>query len=493
MSAAHRLIGVAADDVIRLRDVAFKLHDGLCSPMLDSTMARIHEQLAQFTFSIIEGESEPWRGPIRHAESLRLCGRSRQVVRLSPLDVVAELIATVADACITVLMSMAGIRPNEVCGLSAGLNVSSSLPTCVELRRSPSGLFDLIYLKGLLSKRRSAPVAAEWLIGARPTGSGEISPALRALVLLQELYEPWRQRDASPSNWRPLIVSLGDGRGFRARSSGRPLLSATLSHRQKRFILNQVNLDSLGDLSRRGEDLTRYRDSAGTCVKMAQYRKTYALFVYRIDHRFIPVIARQFKHLHMAVTEGSYVGNDLTLLQDLDDAWIGRSAAFWAQFTPGEKVRVAGRAGDTIERYRHEIISAVDSRQGDDARSGIRYWIMRHNLRVFDNPDGKCLIRWRPSDARCHEAVGSSSWMNVMPNYQVRETSLCLGCSCFAIDPEHEGFWRRRYAENQTAWLVASKAGDGAAFRVMKRRSDQAAAVLARLEIALPELDEHHD
>jgi hypothetical protein len=145
--------------------------------------------------------------------------------------------------------------------------------------------------------------------------------------------------------------------------------------------------------------------------------------------------------------------------------------------------------GAIIERYRPELEKLVAGLERQEATDVIEAWVLRHDLRIFHNPDGKCLIRTDPSAARCHEAAGTSDWKNRAPNYGARDTGIGLGCNLFAIDGEHAEFWTSRYAQNQAAWLAARAAGDTRGYRAVKKRADQAKAVLRTLRVPVPDVE----
>jgi len=64
VAGALRLIGMPADDVIRLRDLAAEAYAGCATRRegLQDTTAR--DRLCTFTFSTLAGEEDPWRKPV---------------------------------------------------------------------------------------------------------------------------------------------------------------------------------------------------------------------------------------------------------------------------------------------------------------------------------------------------------------------------------------------------------------------------------------------
>ncbi len=166
MAAAYRLIGTPADDVMALQ----RLYIDTRRKMLrESNRGMAHastrETLRAFQFSTLPGEASPWHEPLRpiSVEHLRW-----GEVTLHEIQRMRGLVQAIRDAAVIVLQSSSGMRINEVCGLSAGLDPGTGLPSCVRIRKSPSGLSELFYLRSLLSKTRAAPVEVEWLLGSRP-------------------------------------------------------------------------------------------------------------------------------------------------------------------------------------------------------------------------------------------------------------------------------------------------------------------------------------
>jgi hypothetical protein len=192
------------------------------------------------------------------------------------------------------------------------------------------------------------------------------------------------------------------------------------------------------------------------------------------------------------MTERAYIGNDVGLLRDVDAAQVSHTVSFWARATPDQKARLAGRMGTLLEKQRSEIAKVIAGKEGEAAVEALKSWVLQHDLRIFHHADGKCLIRVKPAAARCHAVAGTSHWANKMPNYAARDTSTCLGCDAFVIDGEHAEFWIQRYTRNQAAWLAAKAAGDTRAYRVVKKRADQAKAVLRMLDVRIPEVEASH-
>ncbi|MCB4824267.1 hypothetical protein [Roseicella aerolata] len=484
MEAAVRMIGSPANDIIAIQRAYNEFRRSNSGTNAEQTQKR-RAFLATFRFSTLPGESAPWRPPL---STVAPGGTVARAEALKATLELRELVNNVCDAAVIVLQSAAGQRIGEICGLEAGTDGQAGIPSCIEVRRSHSGLLDLFLLKGKLYKTRSAPVDAEWLIGSRPVGTDFLPPPVRAVEVLVELFRPWRDLAADERASRSLIVT--------SRANGLPWKPGTVNtvtnlnllDGQKRFVERHVDLSRLPDRNPREEDLARYRRSRGRCIRTHQWRATFALYVNRIDNRLVPALAQQFHHLSLAMTEG-YVGSDPTLLGDFDSSLMQRTVDFFLQATRENPPALAGRFAEIIERYRPEIAAVVGGRTGTDARVAVEEWVVEHDLRIWFAAHGKCFMGFNPKEARCHEVAGTTSWRNQKPNYAARETSICAGCSCFAVDGEHGDYWETRYRANQGAWLAAVNQGDTRGYRAVRARAEQAAAMLRALGREFPHVE----
>lgn len=479
MSSAYRLIGTPADDIIRLQAEAMAAFaEGIIGAKKgrgDSASSRgiaAFRAATAFRFSILEGETEPWNKPLSIYRSKT---HAQDDARITPIQELRNLIIDIRDAAIITLQSQTGMRINEVCSIISGIDIGSGLPRCVDVRKSISGLHEIFYLKGWLAKTVTTNTETEWIIGLRPVGSGYLPPTVRAIQVLQDLMAPWR----SLGETEKLIVSFSHPRGIpHIKSSIGPATNLVLLAGLKRFAYRHGTLSNLPDRSTLGEDLRPYRETQGDCITTHQWRKTWALYMFRSDRRMLPAISQQFKHLSLAMTEQGYIGNDSRLIEALDSARSQRTASFFYAAATG-KVMVGGGMASTFEKYRSEILTVIDKDSPQDMQPRLEGWIMENDLRIFFTEYGKCLIGVNPVESRCQRVAGSAKWDNPKPNFSTREPSLCLGCSCFAVDPEHADFWRRREKNYRAIYMEAEKAGRHDEIPVAKARANQATQVLS--------------
>lgn len=488
MSAAFRLLGEPSEDVIQLQYAYLEARAEIRGPSGISGLQNARRVIENFQFSTLPGESLPWHEPLHEVTAETYWNDAAD---LRPSQRLRGLILVIRNAAAIVLQSCSGIRINEMCSITAGINAETGLPACISVRTSHSGTSELFYLRAMLRKTRATPTETEWLIGSRPVGDPWTPPTVRAVAVLQRLYAPWRALAGNDTRvGNSLLVSFTGKLGLpRVSESIGPITTEVLLYGQKDFVRQFVDLSNLPNKNVRGEDLGRYRDSQGTCITTHQWRKTYARYLFRTNNYLMQAISQQFKHLSFAMTEKAYIGNDPTMLRDLDTAHVRESVEFWIQFGAGTTMPVAGRMGTTIARHRSEIETLMHGKSPDESQEAIRNWVLRHDLRIFHNADGKCVMRLDPSKARCHELAGTKDWKNLAPAYAYRDTSTCLGCQAFAIDGTHSDFWVQRYRENQEAWLAAKTTGNTSGWRGVRKRADQAKAVLRVLRVEMPSVE----
>lgn len=495
MTAAVRMIGVPAEDVIRLDQ---KYSDCLVRVERCTTTHQrrvLGKVITGFQFSCCPGEILPWRQPLRSepfAQSLvnGTWRSSRRDVHLG----LRKMVENVLAACVLVLQSHAGIRINEVCGLRSGIDPATGFPSCVELRISKSGLHELFILHGKLSKMHSPAIDAEWLIGSRPRGSDHLPAPVRAIQVLERLLHRLRKRAQDGRVRNHLLLSFSAPTGYpRNGKCIGPMSIATLLHHQREFIGTFVDFASIPISSvDKTQDLSPFIRTRGACIRSHSWRKNFALYVFRVDSRMIPAIAQQFHHLSLAMTSEGYLGNDPTLIEAMDSVRTQQTARFFYEMARG--VRPAtGRLIKLIDEHSKELQAIIAGLNERDGMLRMQRWIIDRDLRIWFSSHGKCFLPLAPMEARCHQAAGTLHWSNRMPNHSFQTPDRCLGCQLFAIDGDNADFWIRRYLENQTAWEMARDAGLQVDYRISRERALQSAAILRAIGVGLPEIRRNVD
>jgi integrase len=493
MNAAHRMIGLPAEEVIRLHEmyaegVQAAINDGQKwrNPQNDRGLRAVKG----FQFSILPGEMEPWHSPLDRAEVNDFWPtykRGYTPSTVSGSQLLRSLICSIRDACAIVIQSETGLRVSELCGLEPGIDRESGLPTCVRVRRSYSGLNELFYVDGRLFKTVASSERVEWLVGSRPVGSKEIPPPARALDVLTRLLDPWRKLARDPEIGKTLFVQPAGFRGMPGKSGIGITFEDMILVGQRQLVYRYVDLSKLPDRNRRGEDLTAYRESRGLCLRTHQWRKTFARYICGTDSRMLPAVSRHFKHLTLAMTEEAYLGKN-PALQDAYESNINQSTARILYENARGKPAQAGRMAKIIDEHRAELQTLIANKDERDGRRAIQKWVEQNRLQIFFAPHGKCFIRLDPVGARCHEVGQTVHWLNEEPHYAIRHPSLCAGCSCFLVDKENEEFWLQRYLNNYRAFVQGASLGKASDYRIARERADQAAAILQALRVPLPEV-----
>jgi integrase len=492
MNAAHRMIGLPAEEVIRLHEMyaegvqaAINAGQRWRNPQNDRGLRAVKG----FQFSVLAGEMQPWHPPLDQAELNDFWPtykRGYTPSTVSGSQLLRSLICSIRDACAIVIQSETGLRVSELCGLDPGIDRESGLPSCIRVRRSYSGLHELFYVDGRLFKTVARSERVEWLVGSRPVGSKGIPPPVRALDVLTRLLDPWRKLARDPKIGKTLFVQPTGNHGMPGKSGIAITFEDMILVGQRQFVYRYVDLSRLPDRSRRGEDLAAYRDSRGLCLRTHQWRKTFARHICGTDSRMLPAVSRHFKHLTLAMTEEAYLGKN-PALQDAYESNINQSTARILYENARGKPAQAGRMAKVIDEHRAELEALIANKDERDGRRAIQKWVEQNRLQIFFAPHGKCFIRLDPAGARCHEVGQTVHWLNEEPNYATRNPSLCAGCSCFLVDKEDEEFWLNRYLDNYRAFFQGASDGKAGDYRIARERADQAAAILQALKLPLPE------
>ncbi|HKZ11464.1 MAG TPA: hypothetical protein VJL61_12275 [Rhodanobacteraceae bacterium] len=488
MGEARKWVLERSDDILLLQDLYLVAYDKAAGCVEDYRATKAKVALETFRFSIDPSTGAPWRGVIGPTGRATLFNSNWRYGNLGAHEVFRALVEDLCAACMIVIQGEAGPRINEICGLIAGGPSPDGLARIVEMRSSKTGLNEHFFMRGLLSKMQQGPREVEWLIGSRPTGTIEVPAPVRAVWVLERLFEPLRERTADSSLRDSLIVQFTAPRGYPRDGIylGRPL-GAKLRKLQRQFVANNVDLSGLPDRNKLGQNLAEYRDSKGACLRTHSWRKTFAQFVFKTDPRMTSAIAQQFHHLSLAMTEEGYLGNDPTLLEVMDSVRHEQTALVFYELVRGERP-AAGRMMKLVDQYREELAHLVETSDRAEGIEAVKRWVIKEDLRIWFSKHGKCFIKLAPAKSRCHQLGGTVHWGNAEPNFAYRTPDVCLGCSVYAVDAEHAAFWQARLIEN-ARWLQSDLANGGARM-VAELRLRQSQAVLRAIGANMPELED---
>lgn len=335
VSAAIRLLGCPADDIIALRDHAqAALDDVTALPDQRAADACIHAAVARFSFSILAGEETPWR--------------SKPVVDLTD---VRFLVARLYDACFVVIAYLVGARVSEILGLKAG---------CIVEHPSDNGTETFSYLRGRIYKTANGP-------GGQPHRWVASAPVVRAIAVLERLSEPVRRRSGRDELW---------------------LMAATSRDGEVRVDIHRSAniIDHLNGPFAAFIDLPLHNGRPWH-LTTHQGRKTFARFVGRRDRTALHALAAHFGHVTRVMTDASYVGTDFELGDLIDAEALEETRDALEELLTA--ARLAGRAGRMIaagSRFRGR------TRDGD-VREYVEFILRETDMRLGTCDWGYCVYR----------------------------------------------------------------------------------------------------
>lgn len=264
--SAMRLLGTSADDVMALCEHAQSAYDE-SRARHKTKSTHTHHALAavkDFTFSIVEGETQPWReGPITSTKEI------------------GYLRDRIVDAAFVVIAYLCGPRASEIVSLKAG---------CVEYERhaSDDGIETFSYFRGDIHKTDEP-------------GHLWVAPpeAVRAVEVMERLSRPLRERSGREELF---LATKGHG-GVIAPSSITVLSSDSLIRRLNDQFAPFIELP--------------YYQGKPWHVTTHQGRKTFARFIAKKDWTNLYALKDQFGHVTRAMTDKGYAGTDYDLFQEI--------------------------------------------------------------------------------------------------------------------------------------------------------------------------------
>jgi hypothetical protein len=354
LSAALRLIGRPADDVIALRDQVASFYEqrraqGFGNRRLRAPALAV---IDDFSFSTIAGEESPWHPKIRGTKRVRF------------------LMERIYEACFVTIAYLVGARVSEILALEAG---------CIEHRPAADGCEDFSYLRGRIFKTATHDVGEPHLWVAPP-------PVVRAINVLDRLSEPLRRRTGCPQLW----LSMRGNGIVDARPADVLTLHSLIARLNKSFA-PFIALPAHTD--RRPWHLTTH-----------QGRKTFARFVGKRDRTGLHALQHHFGHVTRIMTDRAYVGTDFELGELIDAQALDETRAALEELLTASQL--AGRAGRMIaarSRFRGR------TRDGDLA-AYIDFLIDESSMRLGVCDWGYCVYRAESAACRGDEHGPNPTW-----------------------------------------------------------------------------------
>ena len=342
VSAAIRLIGQPADDVIALRDqaVPFRMDDQGRSFFTHRQAVRA--LVSSFRFSTIEGEHTPWHAPLTRTKDLRL------------------LVNRIQEACFITIAYLVGARVSEILTLEAN---------CIEEHPSADGSEAFAYLRGRIFKTAASEAGTPHLWPVPP-------PVLRAIEILHRLSEPFRADAGRPELWLSL-----SGSGIVDRRAPEVMTASSLIVRLNKRFAPFI-------------DLPHNDDGSPWHLTTHQGRKTFARFVGKRDRTGLHALQHHFGHVTRIMTDSAYVGTDFDLGELVDAQTLEETrSALEELLTASHLGGKAGRLLSSRSRFRGrtrdgELAAYVDFLIED---SGMRLGVCDWGYCVYRAETAACM------------------------------------------------------------------------------------------------------
>ncbi|MGV0821196.1 integrase [Martelella sp. AMO21009] len=384
VSAALRLIGAPADDVISLQAKAQSAYDDALAKGIPQTKAGfiVTDAIAGFSFSTLSGEDASWHAaPVTSTKQIRY------------------LADRIYDACFVVIAYLVGARVSEILGLQVG---------CIEQHPSGDGSESFTYLAGRIYKtaRGIDGEAHRWVAPA---------PVERAVLVMEQLTARLRAQSGRDDLF---LVMASTGLVGPAARTDLPVVSTIIRR------LNDLFAPFIGLPEHEGEPWH---------LNTHQGRKTFARFVGKRDRTGLHALQAHFGHVTRAMTDRGYVGTDFAL-DDLIDrhAQEETRAALEEVLTATALGGKGGRMIAARSQFRGR------TRDGD-VQAYVRFLMKETDLRLGVCDWGYCV--YRVETAAC---FGDERG----PNPVLRTESTCLTCANFAVTARHRPVWQARRDRN---------------------------------------------
>ncbi len=468
LTAAQKWIWEYSDDILTLQESFVAAREAGSHHVGNGYMYYTNRALLSFCFSSIAPKGGPWRPPLEpKATVTRHFAGKTATKSLWPNSQFRLLQNDLRDAAVIALQGLGGMRIGDVGEFQSEPRQPDGLPYCLIRRRSPTGLFELYFVRGRVAKRGSEDDEPdeEWLLGSHPVGSNALPDAVKAVLVLDELFRPWRELAGSGS----LIVSLGSGMGPPRAARQQPEVALnTLRSGQISFVANNVILP------------TEYADWV---LSTHQWRKSYAEDIVTLNDGLLPAVQEQFKQLSRTVLETAYVGSAPYFNRIIADQRAYATGDAMFAIVQGGSIAV-GETDKDVRAITENLGQLVKNLPTERKKIGaLRRMCEEDGVSLWGQPYGDCMFRGET--ARCHERELGEFDPNAKRPLVVHVCSeLCSGCANLVISQRHRSYWQNRQYEFLRALETAEREGNTAFAILCRGHIRVASRILERLDAA---------
>lgn len=468
LPVAKRWVCDHSKDILALQEKFVDARKAIAAYSSNSYSYHTDKVLSSFQFNLSGTLNECWRAPLCAKLEVQRSIHGRSVQTCAGLTSQFKYLLTdLRDASVITLLGLAGMRISDLANFEVYPRSAEGLPYCLLKRPSATGAFELFFARGRIGKDydETEEPDQEWLLGSRPTGSDTLPDAVKALIVLDQLFSPWRDLSNSPL----LIVSLGKGKGPpRTAPAQADVQLDTLRAGQVDFVANHVELPS------------RYSEWV---VSSHQWRKAYAEDIITINPDLIPALQQQFKHLSQTITEAAYIGNMPVLNRILAEQREYSTADAVFAIVEGGSISAGQTRADVREWTDNLSAFLREIPTTKEKKNTLRRMFAEEGITLWGQEYGDCLFR--STTARCHMIERGEIDPNARrPLAKHLCSDLCVTCSNLIISHRHRDFWMRKRDEYLRSAANAKECGETAFEVICRSRATVADRILRRLDEA---------
>lgn len=463
MRATLNWVDVFSGDILYARDEYLRVMDSRLNYTGHNYGEFVDAALLDVRFDSRGQLTDQWRAPFLATVARRIGGSSASDPARGPTAQLRDLIDDLEAAGLISIQAITGIRVSEALHAKADPRQANGWPACLIQRTSRSGLYDLFYFSSRTFKgeKDDQGTPFEWLLGVRPAGTSSLPIAVRGILVLDELFKPWRSRFRCDY----LVMSLGKGGGLphSAPAHMKPL-TERYARILKTFVRKQVEVpEEFGDWN-----LTSH-----------QFRKTFCQDIVRINPRSLPAIQEHYGHASAYITDEAYAGNDATMLKLIDDVATREAAKIMIDRVYGN-LPLGGKLADVIDARAaviHELLDGIDAYER--RLTALTNALSIEGIMIFTSDYLDCFFR--PEHAMCHyDLLGYFDKNASRPLRPYRARKNCSVCKNGVINSNHIPFWENEYRSNELVRRANEEIGDLRTAAVAAARTAQAKSVLRK-------------